>query len=101
MNDVEARARWLIGQARRLGPAEEWAVLFNFEVTLLQLALEAPLEDSRWSGLAFDVECRLGELEAPDPTLAERGFVLDVDRTDWSLLLSSRRLNSTVRKLYG
>ena len=66
MNDVEARTRWLIRQARQLNPAEEWSVLYDLEIALLTLACAAPLEDGRWTRLAFDVECRLGELEADE-----------------------------------
>lgn len=66
-DDLEARARWLIRQARRLGSNEEWSLLYELEIALLTLARQAPLEDGRWSRLAFDVECRLGELEAIAP----------------------------------
>ena len=69
MTDVEAWARWLIRRARQLNPAEEWSVLYDLEIALLRLACAAPLEDGRWTRLAFDIECRLGELEADERAL--------------------------------
>ena len=79
MTDGEAQVRWLVEWARAQGTLGEWSLLYNAELLLLELACAAPLEDTRWSRLAFDVECRLGELDAADATLAEHGLVLNLD----------------------
>lgn len=78
MTDVEAQVRWLVAWAPGQGALGEWSLLYNLEIALLTLACAAPLEDGRWTRLAFDIECRLGELEAEDPTLAVRGVWLDL-----------------------
>ena len=79
MTDGEAQVRWLVEWARAQGTLGEWSLLYNAELLLLELACAAPLEDTRWSRLAFDVECRLGELEAEDPTLPQRGWAVQLE----------------------